>query len=200
MIWVITSPERIHEEARILPELLDAGATRLLLRKPEWTADGHRQLLDGIDPAYYPRIIVRDHFWLYHHYGLGGVHWSNRARSLLSPWQRRAWVQQHPESSTGVHSILELLAQDDGFQTLLLSPVFDSISKTTYQGRFAGPLPNKDGRRVMALGGIGAHNIGLLKQWHYDGAALLGSIWRKPQQAVFNFQRVLSAWNRSDHM
>jgi thiamine-phosphate pyrophosphorylase len=48
------------------------------------------------------------------------------------------------------------------------------------------------------LGGVDHTNVGLLKQWQFDGAALLGIIWKTPLQAVENYYRIQELWNRSD--
>ena len=66
---------------------------------------------------------------------------------------------------------------------VFLSPIFDSISKVGYHAAFAPDLLNRAAeekiidRKVIALGGINAENIELVKQWNFGGVALLGDIW-----------------------
>ena len=38
VIWVVSSPQRLHGEAAYFHHLMDAGLDTLLLRKPGWTA------------------------------------------------------------------------------------------------------------------------------------------------------------------
>jgi thiamine-phosphate pyrophosphorylase len=198
MIWIITSPQRIHEEEKIIAELLQAGTTRILVRKPEWTVDQHAALLEKIDASYYNRIIIRDNLWARNRYHLASVHWSWKARTLFTPAELRPLLEQYPQSSTGVHSLEQIPEADSHFSTLLLSPVFDSISKPGYRGRFAQALKLKKNHNILALGGVDHTNVGLLKQWQFDGAALLGIIWKTPLQAVENYYRIQELWNRSD--
>ncbi|MBV7528577.1 thiamine phosphate synthase [Chitinophaga sp. sic0106] len=196
MIWVITAPEAVPGEALLIQELAAAGASRILLRKPNWDATQYCQLLDKIDPKIYPQLLVRDNCWIYNTYQLAGVHWSGNARAALSPQQLHNWVRNHPASSTGVHSQSELEEAGILFDYLLLSPVYNSISKPDYQATFTGPAP-ESGAPILALGGIDVHNIGELPARNFSGAAVLGSIWQQPQQAVPKFLLLQHCWQEA---
>ncbi|SHL88615.1 thiamine-phosphate pyrophosphorylase [Chitinophaga jiangningensis] len=196
MIWVITAPEAVPGEALLIQELAAAGASRILLRKPEWKAEQYCQLLDNIDPKIYPQLLVRDNCWIYNTYHLAGVHWSSKAKAALSPQQLHNWVKNHPSSSTGVHNANELADAENLFDYLLLSPVYNSISKTNYQQMFTGPAPEA-ATPVLALGGVDVHNIGELPARNFSGAAVLGAIWQEPQQAVNNFLQLQQGWQEA---
>jgi len=216
LIWIITSPERIHEEVDIIAALLAAGVERVLLRKPGWSTAQYTALLDKLPPECYNRILIRDHSALADRYGLAGVHWSGEGmhRLLLGAVAgngktapvtgkteqptRYLSPENFKENSTGIHSTDSITLTDKRFQTLLLSPVFNSISKPGYHGRLEGRLPDKNNRQVLALGGVDHTNIHLLRNWHFDGAALLGAIWKTPAQAVENYYRIQQLWNKSD--
>ncbi|MGF6926567.1 thiamine-phosphate pyrophosphorylase [Chitinophaga sp. W2I13] len=216
MIWIITSPERIHEEVDILAALLTAGVERVLLRKPGWSAGQYAALLDKLPPECYNRVLIRDHGALAARYSLAGVHWSREGiQRFLSdaatsnektapgagetePLTSYLAPENFKENSTGIHSPEGITLTDKRFQTLLLSPVFNSISKPGYHGRVQGMLPDKNNRRVLALGGVDHSNIHLLKTWQFDGAALLGAIWKIPAQAVEHYCRIQQLWNKSD--
>ncbi|TWF44818.1 thiamine-phosphate pyrophosphorylase [Chitinophaga polysaccharea] len=194
MIWVITSPDAIPGEGIIIGELLQAGASRVLIRKPGWTMEQYIGLLAHIDPVCYPRIVIRDHALLAGVYGLAGVHWSG----MQAAANKNTLITTR-ENSIGIHTISEITSTDIRYNTLLLSPVFDSISKPGYAGRHQAILVNNR-RTVLALGGVDHTNIHLLKQWHFSGAALLGSIWRTPEKAVEHYSRMQQLWNKSDLM
>lgn len=235
MIWIITSPERIHDEEKIIAALLSAGVARILLRKPNWSTEQYATLLDQLPPAYYNRLLIRDHTALAARYGLAGIHWSGEGRRQLAISENNAFQgfptkantciaeaqdnqpeatipathptkqptrytspQNFKENSTGIHTIEEITSTDIRIQTLLLSPVFNSTSKPGYEGQFGKQLPNKNNRQVLALGGVDHINVALLKQWHFDGAALLGAIWKTPADAVENYYRIQELWNKSD--
>lgn len=212
MIWIITSPERIHEEVNIIAALLVAGVERVLLRKPDWSTAQHTALLDKLPPECYSRLLIRDHAALAARYGLGGVHWSGEEMHRLFTGNgktlpvtskteqptRSLSPENFKENSTGIHSADDITLTDKRFQTLLLSPVFNSISKPGYHGLLEGMLPDKNNRQVLALGGVDHTNIHLLRNWQFDGAALLGAIWKTPAQAVENYYRIQQLWNKSD--
>lgn len=66
-----------------------------------------------------------------------------------------------------------------------MSPIFDSISKVGYHAAFSPTLlkqaaiENVIDEKVIALGGITANNISLVKEWHFGGVAFLGDIWKR---------------------
>ncbi|SEW13659.1 thiamine phosphate synthase [Chitinophaga arvensicola] len=215
MIWIITSPERVYEEEKIITGLLNAGVGRILLRKPGWSTEQYAALLNQLPANYYTRLLIRDQPSLATEYGLAGVHWSGEGRKQLTaitvnyagangndtsvfPADSSMHYTSHgkfQENSTGIHSTDEITLTNKRFQTLLLSPVFNSISKPGYQGKFGVPLPHSRQQQVLALGGVDQHNIHLVKQWQFDGAALLGAIWQTPAHAVENYQRIQELWN-----
>ncbi|MCW3462532.1 thiamine phosphate synthase [Chitinophaga nivalis] len=196
MIWIITAATAVKEEGTIITHLLEAGADRVLLRKPGWDASQYSQLVTQISPAFYHRLIIRDQVDVCHQYGLAGIHWSGAARQQVTPAQ----VSPQLQHSTGIHDTADIPLLGPHFSTLLLSPVFNSISKPDYKGQHAQTLTNKGPHQVLALGGVDAHNIRQIKQWQFDGAAILGAIWQEPAQAVEHYYRIQELWNKSDLM
>ncbi|MBV8254785.1 MAG: thiamine phosphate synthase [Chitinophaga sp.] len=194
MIWVFTAPHPVKGEIEIIKDLLQAGAHKVVLRKPDWTAQQYTALLEKMDAQFYRQIIIRDNCWLYKSFRLGGVHWSRENREMLLPAQLQKWVSNHPHSSTGVHTLSEIASLDGIFNYLLLSPVFNSISKTDYDGRFMGIAPAVKYSRLIALGGIHERNIDLLPGWNFSGAAVLGYIWQHPNQALNKLQQLQQQW------
>lgn len=200
MLAIITSPERIHEESRILRELLQAGAGSVLLRKPGWSMQEYAALINTIDPACYPAIRISQYPELCMQYGLGGVHFGEAARATLTPLQMEQFNQQHWHTSTSIHTPAMIPVLGNTWRTLLLGPVFNSISKPGYNSRIkATTLLDKTGSTasIIALGGVDHTNIHLLRQMHFDGAALLGAIWQQPARAITNYNRIQEIWNHN---
>ncbi|HVI46294.1 MAG TPA: thiamine phosphate synthase [Chitinophaga sp.] len=199
MIWAITSPERVHEEVRILSSLLEAGADGILLRKPGWNTAQYEALVETIDPRYYQRLIIRDNFQVCNKYALGGIHLSEQMRESISASALLQHLQPYSRSSTGVHNVAQLVAHCNTFNTLLLSPVFDSISKPGYQGRFERLPLSKGSYAVLALGGVDSTNIESVQQWGFDGAAVLGALWKDPARAVASYHNMQQLWKKNAH-
>ena len=101
--------------------------------------------------------------------------------------------------SSAVHRLEALPAIGDGFDYLLLSPVFDSISKPGYRAAFAHDRLQRSLRRtdqaVMALGGVDADRIATTAMLGFDGVAVLGAVWRSaaPEAAARRLARACRA-------
>lgn len=204
MLIVITHPEHLPGEALIWQQLLSAGADAILLRKPGWEEDDYEQALEQTDPACYPQLLIAGHWRLQARYGLMGVHFSESLRNGTTPQLLEVQRRQGCLLSTGIHTASVLPAMAMQWDLLLLSPVFDSISKPGYKGQVStGFHLQQDTRsgaaRVLALGGVDQSNAGLAKTMGFDGIALLGAIWKDPDKAVATFCEIRNSWNANAH-
>lgn len=176
MKWiVITKPEFITNEATYIEQLLEAGIDLLHLRKPDSCLEDCERLIQQINPKWYSRIVVHDHFELCEKYHLHGIHLNRRNHQI-------------PEGFSGsisrsCHSLEEVTNSKERFDYVFLSPIFDSISKQGYQHAFTEETLSKAAQEgiidehVIALGGISEDKIPQLKAWHFGGAAFLGAVW-----------------------
>ena len=91
----------------------------------------------------------------------------------------------HGSISCSCHTIEEVITQKESKDYVFLSPIFDSISKVGYHAAFSptslkqAAIENVIDEKVIALGGLTANNIPLVKEWHFGGVALLGDIWKR---------------------
>jgi thiamine-phosphate pyrophosphorylase len=201
MLLIITHPAHLPGETLIWQQLLNAGADAVLLRKPGWQEDDYVQALEQTDPACYQQIIIAKHWPLYQRFGLLGVHYSESVRNSTSKNLLDTQRQSGCLLSTGIHNT-DPSSLGDQWDLLLMSPVFDSISKPGYQGQFnTGFQLQKNGNRahVLALGGIDHTNAALARQMGFDGIALLGAVWKAPGKAVEHFHYIKSIWNGNAH-
>ena len=74
----ITTPICFPGEGKIITSLFEAGLQRLHLRKPNAGKETVAALLNQLPEAFYPRIVIHDHFSLTDEYALGGVHLNRR--------------------------------------------------------------------------------------------------------------------------
>ena len=173
---LITSPTLLPDEAQAIEACLEAGVSRIHLRKPSSSESEVEALVQQIAPTFYPRLIVHDHFALQARYRLGGIHLNGRHPSPPAGYQGRL--------TRACHSIAEVAEAQGAFDYVLMSPLFDSISKQGYRAAYtpeslqqahaAGIIDH----RVVALGGICSQNLPQAKAWGFGGAALLGDVWR----------------------
>ena len=118
---VITSPDFIPEEARIITGLFEVGLDLLHLRKPDATAHEVGNLLHGIPMEYRKQIVIHDFFPLKDEFSLGGIHLNSRHSEAPEGYQGLL--------SRACHSLEEVKTMASHFDYVLMSPVYDSISK-----------------------------------------------------------------------
>lgn len=178
-LLVFTSPEFLQDEASLIESAFQAGADRLHLRKPYAQKEQLSALIARIDPQWYNRIVLHEHFELVEHYGLGGIH-LNRRNPVAPDW---AWNSARYTVSCSCHSLAELTdTRHLSYRTL--SPIFDSLSKQGYASSFSeselrmASLNGQIDIRTIALGGVTPVNLLLLKTLVFGGAAVLGYVWQ----------------------
>jgi thiamine-phosphate pyrophosphorylase len=175
---VITSPQFIGGEASYITSMLQKGIDLVHLRKPESSPCDCAKLLDAIPEELHRRIVIHNHHCLCKDYHLGGIH--------ISPFHMNEQTHRcNGTISRSCHSIDEIVSFKSSYDYLFLSPIFNSISKQGYHGAFSasqlqeaqqkGIIDNK----VVALGGITANNLSVVKQLGFGGAALLGDVWQQ---------------------
>ena len=124
---------------------------------------------------------MHEHFSLAAEYSLLGIHLNRRCPDV--PEGFRGHV------SCSCHCLDEVVAAKPHCDYVLLSPIFDSISKQGYSASFtdtdlqqahvAGTIDHK----VVALGGITSSHIPQIKAWGFGGAAFLGDVWSRMNDA-----------------
>ena len=178
MKWIIiTSPEFLSGEATFISKLFSQGLDLLHLRKPEASLEAYKRLLLQIPKHWYSRIVLHEHFALAEKFGLHGIHLNRRCSQV--PDSFRGSI------SCSCHTLEEVKKQKASKDYVFLSPIFDSISKVGYHAAFSPTLlkqaaiENVIDEKVIALGGITAKNIPLVKEWHFGGVAFLGDIWKR---------------------
>lgn len=198
MLLIITHPEHLPNETQLWQQLLHAGADIILLRKPQWPPEAYAQALEQTSPDCYPKIMVAGHWELYQRFGLMGVHLSEQLREQTDAQLIAEYRRQGCRVSTGIHNVAALPLAGNEWDYLLLSPVFDSISKPGYRGQLSPDFKlqkNGSTAKVLALGGVDSTNAAQAKQMGFDGLALLGAIWQTPATAVQQLQHIKSIWN-----
>jgi thiamine-phosphate pyrophosphorylase len=117
------------------------------------------------------------------------------------------YIQQIPSQYQGkisrhaahfkFHSLEELDACKENYDYAFLSPVFDSISKVNYQGKYKmddlkAALRNTN-KKIVALGGIDEDKIDAVKDAGFTGIALLGAVW-KSDSPVDKYKLIKKKW------
>lgn len=178
MIIVLTSEKPLENEATQINDLFDAGLEVLHLRKPTFTIQGYRALLDQIYPRYHNRIMTHQFPELTMDYKLRGIHLQEQARLDLED-ALEVTIQIYKNKgfavSSSFHSKEDIAMCTADFEYVLLSPVFGSISKKGYEGK-GFEVHDLEGK-VIGMGGINEKTIGKTFDLGYKGVGVLGGVW-----------------------
>ena len=189
---VISNPSPIADEAQLINQLFAAGLKCFHLRKPESDVQMVRDLLSEIEPGFHDRIALHQFHEMAGDLDIKRLHYTEAARRTTPLKTLRNYAELGFTLSTSIHEVSALNGLDH-FDYALYSPVFDSISKPSYKASipqgFVWPKASHS-TRVIALGGVQPANLKDIKQMGFDGAAVLGSLWKEPQHALERFNQL----------
>lgn len=169
----ITSEGSISREVERIITILDGGFDYVHIRKPSYTLEQTRELINAIPSQYHRRLKLHDYFELTREFDLGGVHLNSR----------------NPNAPLGcgmvslsAHSAEDIAMAEGGYEYITLSPIFDSISKVGYNSNFTKSelqhiITNYADKDIIALGGINDKNIAKVQELGFAGAAILGYLF-----------------------
>ena len=193
MLIVISAPNFIPKEADIINSLFQNGLKRLHLRKPDCDVEDLRKLITEIDSAFYDKISLHQHHSLAKGFDIDRLHFTENNRLVTSPETLQKLKGDGFILSTSIHESVQLNTISHLFDYTFFGPVFNSISKKGYNG-----ILEKDFRldhtlkkmKVIALGGIDITNLVKVREMNFDGAAVLGTLWKEPVNAVEVFRKL----------
>lgn len=185
MIRIAITPEHLDDESRealAARVLLESGWDKVHLRHPGTSRTDIRRLIEAIPQEFHNRLVLHGHFDLCNDFNLGGLHLNHRCPA--PPTLYRGSL------SRSCHSVEEL-RQCTGLAYATLSPIFDSISKQGYGSRFSDAdlaQLSEITTPVIALGGVTAEQVPVLRRYNFKGFAMLGAIpWNEPADHVRQF-------------
>ena len=187
---LISSPDQVNDEAKIINELFESGLKYFHIRKPADTAEQVRKLIAGIEPDYYPCISLHQHHSLAEEFGIKRLHYTENERGKLKNNTLEGLISNGFILSTSVHD-LSLLASLNEYHYVFFGPVYNSISKQGYKSVLPPGFKlsaTKASPLIIGIGGIEANNMDSIKKMNFDGAAILGSIWKNTKKPVKNFK------------
>ncbi len=191
---VLSSTEAVADEIAIVEALFTEGLEILHWRKPDWTREQSNQRLEQLSPKFRSQVALHQHHELAEEWGTHRLHLTEKSRANVSARQWADWRKAGKILSTSIHTLESYKSVSLYVDYLFYGPVFDSISKQNYRGvidadfQLQKQQPNEAQR--IALGGITETNMDQAVAYGFDGVAVLGSIWAKPEQAVEQFRRL----------
>lgn len=192
-LLAISDPEFIPDEADIINSLFREGLVCLHLRKPASAPNMLKAMLSKIEPNFMDRIALHHHHDLAGQFGITRLHFTEKDRKIASLKNLENLKSEGYLLSTSIHELNEISSLSTLFSYTFFGPVFDSISKSGYKS--ALPLDfflYEEIKRipVIGLGGIDNTNLKKVKAMNFDGAAVLGTLWKNPPSAPTQFKKL----------
>lgn len=182
---IISPPEDIPDEPQVIFRVLQQSSAIFHLRKPGHTRGQLVDYLEQIPAEHHRRIMVHGHPHLLDQFGLKGIHFTEKERTGNLRGIRRLG-QERPgcRFSSAFHRIRDIPVHDGLFDYIVISPVFDSISKPGYRAAFDHAeikrFLSRTEHTVFALGGLDAQRAVTAASLGFQGIAVLGAIWNAP--------------------
>jgi thiamine-phosphate pyrophosphorylase len=182
---IISPPDDYPDEPKRVGKILQQSSALLHLRKPGQTARQIADYLNQVPTNLHRRIMAHGHPRLLAQFALYGIHFSEKARIDNLPLLRQL-KRDHPGCclSSAFHRIADIPKADGLFDYILLSPIFDSISKPGYRSAFDHSDLRRFLRRtehtVIALGGLDTQRAVTAASLGFKGIAVLGAVWQAP--------------------
>ena len=197
-LLAISNPEFIPEEADLINSLFREGLVCLHIRKPESNPADFRNLLSNINPDFLGRISIHQHHNLAGEFGIKRLHFTEKERKSVSTEILENLKSGDFLLSTSIHDLSELKILSGHFSYTFFGPVFNSISKVGYKGVLPDNFyiePEMKKIPIIGLGGIFSVNLKKIKEMNFDGAAVLGTLWKDPENVVTNYRELLDVVN-----
>ena len=136
---IYTPEEEVSTEIEKIVSMFELGADFLYLRKPNKDISYWYAYVEQFPYGKESKMITSD-FKLLHDLKLGGFHFKREMLKSLSEKDLSENLRMLKESnfiSSGTaHDLSELKKMDGQFDIILISPLFDSISKKEYLGNW----------------------------------------------------------------
>jgi thiamine-phosphate pyrophosphorylase len=168
----ITTPIPVPHEGDRITSLLALGWDRVHLRYPALTVNQVAEIIKAVPEEFHPRLRLHGQFELAGRFNIGGVQLNSR-----SPEPPPGFAGALSRSCHSVEEVIE--AKCDGrFDCVTLSPIFPSISKSGYTPSLTREQMTSavSAMPVIALGGVSAGNIHMVREMGFAGYAVLGAL------------------------
>lgn len=184
MKTIVLSPETFDERERASMEaFFELGLRRYHIRKPGLDMASLERWLRSLPRAWRPFFVLHSHHELAHRLELGGCHYSEADLLCGAPALGRC-----RRSGRSCHELASLRASLGVWGSVLLSPIFSSLSKPSYgpsdsfspeeaSSLLRAPSEGRRATEVFALGGVTPEKLPLCAELGFDGVALLGGVW-----------------------
>lgn len=199
-VSLLTSNQRFRSEIDLVNLLFENGLELLHLKKRKFTKSKTKEYLNSVSKNHHNKIILHKHYWLAAKYKLKGIHLGRtERRSPLKTAIKIFFLKlYHPklQVTTSFHSLQSAQEDVKNYNHVILSPIFDSISKRNYSPAFSErqliSLFEKTKHNYYALGGVDEAHVSMAKNLGFKGILLYGSIWNAGDEKLKKFKSIVA--------
>lgn len=185
-IVAFSSPGEYPNEVEEAIKMLDMGILHFHIRKPKYNRKEMARFVTSFPEAYRKQLILHSHHGLVGKYKLGGMHLSRIHRKRKTLYKLKLWLKLRLNRGLVItrtfHKLTDVNDDRRAYSYAFLSPVFDRMSQNSIGGGYSKRallimIPQAR-QPIYALGGIGPSKIALTKELGFQGAVLLGALWK----------------------
>lgn len=187
IISVLSHPKSVENELETILFLLENGVDTFHIRKPNLSRKQTIAFIENFPKKHWDKFVLHHHYSLVFKMGLKGIHLNRKKKKspfltkLLLYYFKLKLPEMH--ISTSFSNLSSLFEDNRKYNYVFLSPVFDSISKSGYQSSFSHhnlkAAMDKTKHKVLALGGVRADKIQLIRSAGFSGMVLSGILWEE---------------------
>ena len=201
---VVSSAYDIENEIGLIELMFRKGMYKFHLRKPNYTTKDYETFLDRLHPKFRKHIIIHSRHNMAFRYKLKGINLGrNHKRTKLKTfWKvfKMKLINKKLIVTSEFDSLTQFNASRYPYDYVMLSPVYDSISKKGKRSKFnhsrlKKAFKTKKNYEVYAGGGITASRIPHCQELGFDGVAVMGSIWES-EDPIASFEECLNVCNK----
>ena len=201
---VVCSAYDIENEIGLIELMLRKGMDKFHLRKPNYTTKYDETFLDRLHPKFIKLIISHSRHNMAFRYKLKGINLGrNHKRTKLKTfWKvfKMKLINKKLIVTSEFDSLTQFNASRYPYDYVMLSPVYDSISKKGKRSKFnhsrlKKAFKTKKNYEVYAGGGITASRIAHCQELGFDGVVVMGSIWES-EDPIASFEECLNVCNK----
>jgi thiamine-phosphate pyrophosphorylase len=201
---VVSSAYDLENEIGLIELMFRKGMNKFHLRKPNYTTKDYETFLDRLHPKFRKHIIIHSRHNMSFRYKLKGINLGrNHKRTKLKTfWKvfKMKLINKKLIVTSEFDSLTQFNASRYPYDYVMLSPVYDSISKKGKRSKFnhsrlKKAFKTKKNYEVYAGGGITADRIAHCQELGFDGVAVMGSIWES-EDPIASFEECLNVCNK----
>jgi len=182
---VLTPPDDIPNEIEHIHSLFNNDNLQILhVHKPNYDIEQLKNYIKKIGAQYHSRMVLHAYpqFLSETHplgelpFKLKGIHLPEGVRQ-----ERMSLPPNFKVISTSFHELQVLIHNEENYEYVFLSPIFNSISKKGYNAAFnmdeLKDALTQSKQAVIALGGMDKGKEEIIRELGFAGMGVLGAVW-----------------------